>query len=216
MHDVEELLERDVAVAAEDAFQTIRPIERVAADVESKDADLRRVQRRARTLLRRPEGVLCGALFGNVFCGAYEEVHGAVGATYPRHRDARPDDRAVWPDEAFLKLVTCRLVGGQPRSQFQAAWQIVGKRELLERAGEEVGALPPENLAQAFVGVQEAALQIELRHPDRREIDRRAEALKGVVPGDLARDNVGGRAHATFLHWLPPPSEPPTPCRRRP
>ena len=62
MHEFEELLERDVVAAAEDAFQAIRPIERVAADVESKYSDLRRVQRGARTLLGRPEGLLCGDL----------------------------------------------------------------------------------------------------------------------------------------------------------
>jgi hypothetical protein len=209
MHDVEELLERDVAAAAEDALQTIRPIERIAADVESKYSDLRGVQRGARTLLGRPEGVLGGDLLGNVLCGSYEEVDGAVCATHARHRDARPDDGAVRPDEAFVNLITWRLAGGEPLRQFQAAWQIVRKRHLLKRAGEEVGALAPENLAQALVDVQEAPLQIKLRHPDRREIDRRAEALEGVVPGGVARDDVGARACATFLHWPPSTGRPP-------
>jgi hypothetical protein len=91
--------------------------------------------------------MLRGDLFGNVLSGSYEEVHGTVRATYRRHSDTRPDDRVVGTDEPFLKPVIWRLVGGQPRRQFQAAWQIVGKRELLEGAGEEVGALAAENLA---------------------------------------------------------------------
>jgi hypothetical protein len=128
-----------------------------------------------------------------------------VSAPHGRDSDARPDDSVAGTDEALLEVILRDVVCGEPRGQLQAEWQIVGKCELLERPVDDAGAVASENLAQAVVEVQEPPMKIELGQTDRRAIDRRAKAVKGIVAAGLLGEEVGSYARDTFLHRPPCP-----------
>jgi len=140
--------------------------------------------------LRAPQGGLGLTLVGDVLELRDEVGGGAVGVAHERPAQHDVDGGAVFPEVALVEAVVRDLAARElPREvRVEVEVDVLGVGDALKGALRELVGGVAGDLAQRAVHAQEAPVETDEPHADRRLLEREAEALFAL--GERARDGL--------------------------
>ena len=109
----------------------------------------------------------------------------AVGLRDVGERQRGPHRAAVGPDVALLELVVASRLPAQLLGGELVEAPVVGVRELLDVAAEQLVGAVAEHPGEGAVHLDERAVHLGERHPDRGVLEGGAESLLGVGEGGV-------------------------------
>ena len=128
-------------------------------------------------------------VFGHVLDECHEMVRRPVGVPRQRHREAAPRHRAVAAQVAFLQGVGFGAAGQQVVDQSQVGREVGGMGDVLEAQAQQDLTRAVQEAAQPVVDPREGAAERDVRHADRRLLERCVQRRLGsLLRGDEARD----------------------------
>ena len=162
-----------------------------------RHADRRVVEGRAEAVLGLAQRVLGAPALGDVL-DLGDEVERLPGfVADERDRQQHPAVLAVGPHVALLHPVAAQLAGDDLAHQLEVGVEVVGVGDVLEGQPEQRPGVVADDLGQRAVDAQEAAVEADQRHADRRLLEGVGEALLGLLERAVdgrADDGVGARA----------------------